>query len=330
MNISHKSIREEAAKWFLRLQNAEPDHPDRSKFEAWLMQSTSHQDAYLSVTEAWQDFDSPKKLESLSQAMQRRKLDEDIKRRGRTATFAKVASIVALGFCSLFAYQTWENWYQAPVSQVAQTSQVGHIVGQYLADGTHLTLDANSNVEVIYYRNKRLIKLKQGQAVFDVVKDQDRPFIVESANARITVKGTKFLVNMVDQKTYVAVDHGKVQIQALDSTGNVTEQTIMLTNGQVAEIKRAKPMRKLNRDAISMFAFTQGSLVFEDASLNEVAETISRYRANPLVANANKPIGITAVLKIKEVESFIHSLPAVAGVTVNHLPSKTELNASKP
>lgn len=330
MNILHKSIREEAAKWFLRLQNAEPDHPDRSKFEAWLMQSTMHQDAYQSVSEAWQDFDSPKKLESLSQAMQRRKLDEEIKRRGRATTFAKVASIAALGFCSLFAYQTWDNWYQAPVSQVAQTSQVGHIVGQYLADGTHLTLDAHSNVEVIYYRNKRLIKLKQGQAVFDVVKDQDRPFVVESANARITVKGTKFLVNMVDQKTYVAVDHGKVQVQALDNAGNTTEQTIMLTNGQVAEIKRAKPMRKLNRDAISMFAFTQGSLVFEDASLNEVAETISRYRATPLVANVNHPIGITAVLKIKEVESFIHSLPTVAGVTVNHLPSKTELNASKP
>lgn len=330
MNILQKSIREEAAKWFLRLQNAEPDHPDRGKFEAWLMQSTTHQDAYQSVTEAWQDFDSPKKLESLSQAMQRRKLDEDIKRRSRTATFAKVASIVALGFCSLFAYETWDNWYQAPVSQVAQSSQVGHIVGRYLADGTHLTLDAHSNVEVIYYRNKRLIKLKQGQAVFDVVKDQDRPFVVESANARITVKGTKFLVNMVDQKTYVAVDHGKVQVQALDNAGNATEQTIMLTNGQVAEIKRAKPMRKLNRDAISMFAFTQGSLVFEDASLNEVAETISRYRATPLVADVNHSIGITAVLKIKEVESFIHSLPAVAGVMVNHMPSKTELKASKP
>jgi len=294
------------------------------------MQSTTHQDAYQSVSEAWQDFDSPKRMESLSQAMQRKKLDEDIKRRSSATTFAKVASIVALGFCSLFAYQTWDHWYQAPVSQVAQSSQVGHIVGQYLTDGTHLTLDAHSDVEVIYYRNKRLIKLKQGQAVFDVVKDLDRPFVVESADARITVKGTKFLVNMVDQKTYIAVDHGRVQVQALDSDGNVSEQAILLTNGQVAEVKRRKPMRRLSRDAMSMFAFTQGSLVFEDASLNEVAETISRYRGTPLVSNTNNPMGITAVFKIKEVESFIHSLPAVAGVTVKHLPTKTELNANKP
>lgn len=294
------------------------------------MQSTIHQDAYQSVSEAWQDFDSPKKMESLSQAMQRRKLDEDIKRRSSATTFAKVASTVALGFCSLFAYQTWDHWYQAPVSQVAQSSQVGHIVGQYLTDGTHLTLDAHSDVEVIYYRNKRLIKLKQGQAVFDVVKDQDRPFVVESVDARITVKGTKFLVNMVDQKTYIAVDHGRVQVQARDSDGHVYEQAILLTNGQVAEVKRTKPIRRLSRDAVSMFAFTQGSLVFEDASLNEVAETISRYRRTPLVSNTNNPMGITAVLKIKEVESFIHSLPTVAGVTVNYLPTKTELNPSKP
>lgn len=330
MNIPHKSIREDAAKWFLRLQHAEPDHPDRSKFEAWLMQSTTHQDAYQSVAEAWQDFDSPKKMESLSQAMQRKKLDEEIKRRGRATAFAKVATIVVLGFCTLFAYQAWDNWYQAPVSQIAQSSQVGHIVGQYLADGTHLTLDAHSDVEVIYYRNKRLIKLKQGQAVFDVVKDQDRPFVVESANARITVKGTKFLVNMVDQKTYIAVDHGKVLVEELDSTGHVSEQAIVLTNGQVAEVKRAKPIRRLNRDANNMFAFTQGSLVFEDASFNEVTETISRYRATPVVSNVNNPMGITAVLNIKDIESFIHSLPKVAGVIVKHSPTKTELNPASP
>jgi transmembrane sensor len=326
MNFPHKSIREEAAKWFLRLHHADSDHPDRSKFESWLMQSASHQEAYKSVSQAWQDFDSPKKMDTLAQAMQLKKLDDDIKRRSKTKSFAKVASIVALSFCALFGYQLWENWQQQPLTQVAQSSQVGHIASHYLSDGTHLTLDAHSNIEVIYYRNKRLIKLKQGQAVFNVVKDQDRPFVVESANARITVMGTRFLVNMVDQKTYVAVDHGKVQVQQLDSAGKVADNAIVLTNGQVAEFKRAESAHRLDRNAYNMFAFTKGELVFEDATLNEVAETISRYRSTPVVSNMHQPIGITAVLKIKEIESFIKSLPEVASVTVKHSATKTELN----
>lgn len=323
MNILHKSIREEAAKWFLRLKNADMDHPDRTKFEAWVMQSTAHQDAYQSVSQAWQDFDSPEQMEHLADAMQRKKLDDDIKRRSKVASFAKMAAVVVLSFCILFGYQSWQ---QQPLMHSVQSSQVGHVVGQYLSDGTQLTLDARSDVEITYYRNKRLVKLKQGQAVFDVVKDQDRPFVVESTNARITVRGTRFLVNMVDQKTYIAVDHGKVQVQALNHNGHQAENIILLSNGQVAEVKSGQSPAKLNRNASNMFAFTQGQLVFEDATLNEVAETISRYRPIPLVSNISRLVGITAVVNIKEIESFVQSLPHVADATIKHSATKTELN----
>ncbi|WP_047534439.1 FecR family protein [Methylotenera sp. N17] len=328
MNTLHKSVREEAAKWFLRLQHADLDHPDRSKFESWLMQSAAHQDAYRAIVQAWQDFDSHKQIEVLAEAMQRKKLDEDIKRRSKVASLAKFASIVVLGFCAVFAYQTWQDWQQQPLTHIAQSSQVGHIVSQYLSDGTQLTLDARSDVEVIYYRHKRVVKLKQGQAVFDVVKDQSRPFVVESANARITVKGTRFLVNRLKEKTYVAVDHGKVQVEALTSDGKPSTSIIVLTNGQVAEITTAQSLHKLDRNALSMFEFTQGRIIFEDADLNEVAETVSRYRAIPLVSHVNQSVGITAVVKIKEMEAFIQSLPQVADVTVKHSASKTEINRS--
>lgn len=325
MNTLHKHTREEAAKWFLRLQHAEPDHPDRSKFESWLMQSVSHQDAYQAIAKAWQDFDSHKQVEALAEAMQRKKLDEDIQRRNKNASLAKLASVLLMGFCAIFVYLAWQDWQQQPLTRMAQSSQVGHIVSQYLSDGTQLTLDAHSDVEVIYYRHQRLVKLKQGQAVFDVVKDQDRPFVVESANARITVKGTRFLVNKLSHKTYVAVDHGKVQVEGLDSTGNPAS-TILLTNGQVAEIAIAQPPRKLERNALSMFEFTQGRVMFEDASLGEVAETVSRYRAIPLVSHVNTSTGITAVIKIKEMEAFIHTLPQVADISLKHSTTQTDIH----
>lgn len=324
MNTLHKHVREEAAKWFLKLQHAEPDHPDRSQFEYWLMQSAMHQEAYQAISQTWQDFDSPKKVEVLADAMQRKKLDDDIKRRSKVASLAKFASILVLGFCAVFAYQAWQ---QQPLMHVAQSSQVGHIVSQYLPDGTQLTLDARSKVEVTYYRDKRLVKLKQGQAVFEVVKDQARPFVVESANARVTVKGTRFLVNQLNHKTYVAVDHGKVLVESLDSQGNTAAGKVVLTNGQVAEIGSTPLPRQLNRNALNMFEFMQGRVIFEDANLNEVAETVSRYRSTPLTSNVQRYVGITAVIQTKEMEKFIQSLPQVADVTLKHTPARTEINA---
>lgn len=323
MSILTKSIRSEAARWFLRLKDAESDHPDRGMFEAWLMQSPSHREAYQSIAQAWDDFDSPQDMSALADVMMRKKLDEEVQRKRQASTLAKVASIATLAIGVLFGYQSWQS---QPLTQIAQTTQIGHIVEQVLDDGSQLTLDANSDIEVTYYRNKRLVNLKRGQAVFTVTKDIDRPFVVNSEDAVVTVKGTRFLVNRVDHKTVVAVEHGKVQVQALDGAGNLSDHLQMLGAGDVAEVKLAK-VQKINRNAKDSFAFIQGKLMFDGANLNEVAETISRYRQLPVVDNTHSKASITAVVQVKDIEHFIQTLPQVADIQLDYLPNKTELNS---
>jgi transmembrane sensor len=323
MNAISKSIRSEAAKWFLRLKDAEPDHPDRGMFESWLMQSALHRDAYQAIAQTWEDFDSPRDMRALADGMMRKKLDEDAQRKRQTSTLAKVASFAVLAIGVIFSYQFWQT---QPLTQMAQTSQVGSIVYQTLDDGSQLTLGADSDVEIIYYRNKRLVNLKHGQAVFEVVKDASRPFVVASEDAVVTVKGTRFLVNRVDHKTVVAVDHGKVQVQALDADGNVTDGQQMLGAGEVAEVKLTG-VQKVNRNAMDAFAFLQGKLMFDGASLNEVAETISRYRQTPLVDNSQSQASITAVVQIKDMEHFIQSLPQVAEIKMDYSTNKTILES---
>lgn len=92
LNKQHK-IRKEAAKWFARMQHAEADHPERSKFEAWLMQSDVHADEYLAISAAWDDFDSTSKANALAQAMLRKK-DSAQANRWRSPPLAYLAFLV--------------------------------------------------------------------------------------------------------------------------------------------------------------------------------------------------------------------------------------------
>jgi transmembrane sensor len=319
-------IHEQAAKWFMRMRDAAPDAPDRSIFERWLLQNQAHANAYAAVAQTWDDFDSPKQLESLADAMLRKKLAQDAKRKKISAHLAKAAAVTMFGFIALFGYHSWQA---QPVMQMAQNSAVGQIISQELSDGSKLTLDANSQVEVTYYRDKRLVKLMRGQAVFEVTKDAARPFVVDSETALITVLGTRFLVNRIDNRVRVAVDHGRVQVQAVDAKGNAIHPPIIITNGQMAEVTASLQANRIAHPAADAFAFTQGKLVFEEATLSEVAETLSRYRVKPVVADAaSQPRDlqrITAVLKITEGEQFIHALPKIAAVKVLDTQKQTQL-----
>lgn len=323
-------IRLEAAKWFTRMQYAEVDHPERSTFEAWLMQSPVHADEYLAISEAWDDFNSTSKINALAQAMLRKKdiAQANRKKLGQMAT--KSLAIVAVGLFTFFGYQAWQS--QA-VMNLASNTPIGQINQQALEDGSKLTLNANTDVEITYYRNKRLVKLKRGEAVFDVVKDANRPFIVESQFARVTVLGTRFVVNQIDNRVIVSVDHGKVKVENINAE-KIKNLPILITNGQVAEVQSNIAPKKLNRHSADAFAFLDGKLIFNDASLNEIAESLSRYRKKPIVAvqqsessSAAQP-HITAVLNIKEMENFLTLLPKIAEVNVNNTAEKTELSSS--
>ncbi len=323
----HHQIRKEAAKWFARMQYAEADHPERSTFEAWLMQSNLHADEYLAISAAWDDFDSTSKINALAQAMLRKKDSAASNRKKIMQIASKSLVLTAIGLFSLFGYQAWQS---QPVVNMASNTTIGKISQQALDDGSKLILNANSEVEVIYYRNKRLVKLKRGEAVFDVVKDVNRPFIVESQFARVTVLGTRFVVNQIDGRVIVSVDHGQVKVESLYAKNSIP---ILITNGQVAEIKPNAQPTRLKRDAADAFAFLDGKLIFNEASLNEIAESLSRYRKKPVIATIKSAAQqsstqphITAVLNIAEMERFLTLMPQIAQVNVKDTSDRTEIS----
>ncbi|MDP8568678.1 FecR family protein [Methylophilus aquaticus] len=314
-------ISETAARWFIRMQEAPVDAPERSQFEAWLMQSPLHQQEYLSISEAWRGLDSLDELQTLATA---RKADRFFKQSERkkarqklAGTVASVVAAICIGWASYHQYQAWQA---TPTMQLVAHTSTAQLTTQTLDDGSRVTLNANSRIEIKYYRNQRHIDLLQGEAVFEVQPDRSRPFVVETQRLKVTVLGTRFAVNKLKQLERVSVDHGKVQV--LNKQG---QQALILQNNQVAEINQHGLQTRPQVNAQDYFRFMTGTLVFNQASLSEIAETVSRYQQKPITNDDRSEEKISAVVAIKDSNSFIATLPRIANVRVHRSPEGIQL-----
>lgn len=68
-----RTLKEEAARWFAKMQHAGADDPVRSRFEAWLAQNPAHARAYAAFDELWSRFDSGAGLEALAAVLEQKR-----------------------------------------------------------------------------------------------------------------------------------------------------------------------------------------------------------------------------------------------------------------
>ena len=306
-------VRREAALWFGRMRNAEPDDPQRGCFEAWLMASPEHAAEYAAFDDLWVDLESTPRMQAIANAMSHRQ--QSGQRRMRAIALALIAVFVG----TFGGRQAWLHWPQYELEIAA-----GPIRQVSLPDGSEIVIDAASKATVRYTRSGRYVDIVQGDAIFDVAHDAQRPFRVEGGSAHVTVLGTRFAVTRLDESTRVSVERGRVSVES-----DATAPGLLLTAGQVAEVpSRSESVPRLsNKRAEDAFAFEHGSLVFDEATLAEVAQSLSRHRSEPVrVASALKSEPkLTAVVQLKDIDSFLRVLPSIAPVVLQQHDGETWL-----
>jgi transmembrane sensor len=72
----------------------------------------------------------------------------------------------------------WQQWRTQPTFDQTYTAQRGQRLDIALPDGSQITLDTDTRVEVALYRDHRQVRLSSGRAMFNVARDTDRPFTV--------------------------------------------------------------------------------------------------------------------------------------------------------
>lgn len=86
-----------------------------------------------------------------------------------------------------------------------------------LDDGSVITLNTSTRLQVRYTKGRRQIHLTEGEALFDVAKDHRRPFVVTARNADVQAVGTSFTVsNVSNAPVEVLVREGIVDVARAD------------------------------------------------------------------------------------------------------------------
>lgn len=293
------SIREQAAGWFTRLMHLPDDHPDRQRFQQWLAADPRHAAEYQAFCELWGDFSSTASTRALATAMERRL--------GRRA-FARNGALGLLGVLAVGLGWRWSGGHGA--FERSYVTAIGERRRERLPDGSELYLDADTRLQVRFDQGQRQVWLLQGQASFDVAHD-GRGFQVDAGLARVSVLGTRFVVARGESELRVSVERGSVRVDN-------DQGSLLLGAGQVAGNRRDQPPALLPISAGNAFAFEQGRLVLEQAGLEEIASSLSRYRRQAVRVRPGKGRpAINAVVQLDDIEGFLLALPSIAPIEVS-------------
>ncbi|MFN3436378.1 MAG: sigma-70 family RNA polymerase sigma factor [Acidovorax sp.] len=256
------------------------------------------------------------------------------RRTGRRRSLAALLGVAGVGVAGGLGAWRWWRLAVADWQQVASTGH-GKTLRQPLPDGSHVTLDAQSRVHMAYYAGQRRVTLLAGAAFFDVVRDVDRPFVVDvpadaNGNAvRVTVLGTRFAVERGagGLDVQVQVEEGRVRVQSLGRDGQMTA-TRELVDGQTLHVVSGEPLPPSRAPIHEAAAWRHGVVAFADTPLADAVERLRRYLPRAVSVDADAAaLRLSGQVRIAQAEDFVRALPAVVPVQVRLVAGQWQVQA---
>lgn len=149
----------------------------------------------------------------------------------------------------------------------------GQRVEVTLADGTHIWLNARSEFSypVSFNGDKREVYLK-GEAFFEVAKNKDRKFIVNTGRCEVEVLGTQFNVEAYDENEFsTALIRGSVKVtdksQPNESVVLEPNNAVSLYNGKLT----VTPITDFNP-----YSWKEGLITFKDINFKDLMKKLEK------------------------------------------------------
>lgn len=297
-----------AAHWLSVLSDENCTEAERKQFFAWLRASGQHVDEFL-------------RLSRLTGRMNQRALwpGADVAELIAAAKASGEGNVTALEFQSHEVVARPERkimqWPLAAaiacvvvlvglIAGRAQLEQwlapeyvtaVGEQRSITLADGSVVELNSRSRLRAHFKADLRAIELLDGEAIFRVSKDPNRPFRVRTGATDIVAVGTAFNVKASDSRTVVTVLEGRVRVNQRDTAGRsaaATDKAISefeLAVGDQLIVAKAQPAIRVSlRDTEKVTSWTERRLIFEDTPLSSAVAEFARY--SPRAIRIDDPV----------------------------------------
>ncbi len=251
------SLSEQAAAWFLRMQEGDCSDAERQEFETWLAADTARRNEYQQYAQLWYNLDHVGGVAISSRG-----------RKVRTG-IALAVLVVMLGTVQ------WATSREETITTALGQRQ--HIV---LADGTAVDMNTATVLRVAMSGYTRKVTLEHGEALFNVAHSALRPFEVHAGNGSLRDIGTSFNVARENEKTTVAVLEGEVQVK-LDNPSSAVAVT--LHGGEQLAYTAHDRSAISAVDAKAATAWREGRMIFHETPLAEVVNQINRYHTRQIV-----------------------------------------------
>lgn len=163
--------------------------------------------------------------------------------------------------------------------ETVHETQIGEQREMTLADASSISMNTDTRLAVAYSEDQRIVRLAEGEALFNIQRDPERPFFVETGNTTVRVLGTIFSVRHIPGKPVeVIVYEGRVHVERNQFFGNLSKELeaneraiIGLDTPLIAQEQLPGSKTKMS------VAWLDGMIAFEDVSLADAATEFARY-----------------------------------------------------
>lgn len=218
-------------------------------------------------------------------------------------------------------------------------TRIGEQRDVILEDGSRITMNTDTAVEVRYASGRRLILLQRGEALFAVKGAAARPFEVSAGGVVTRALGTEFNVDLRRAKVTVSVLEGTVRVTpsgastgaSLDSSqesGSAEPPAVELSRGQALEFRPGlRRMFPESADLRRIDAWRTRRLEFNETPLAEAVEEFNRYSSTRVTIGATEMLSIRVggVFRIGDADSFLYSLHEALGLEVHRTANEAVL-----
>lgn len=202
-------LSEQTIDWMVKLRAGTPDTALQERFNLWLAKDPAH-------AQAWEQLNrrlggSFKTLRALDQRIPGQA--DEARQLLLQPTASRRDALRALTGLGLLGGGLWLGASTPLGDSLLADLSTGRGQRQdfNLADGSRLSLNANSAVDLHFTDRQRLLILRRGELVINVAPDPERPLCVRTAEGEVRSPAARFLVARQEQASRVVVLQQSVQ-----------------------------------------------------------------------------------------------------------------------
>lgn len=297
------ALAEQAADWLVRLGS--DDGAERAEaqagFDAWKNADPRHEEAAAEIEFLLSHLQAVRGPKARPARVALNAAFSQSRRRNRAAAVTLALAVLIAGPAALTLDSHTPRYFTADMR-----TATGAWKSYTLQDGSVITLDSGSAVNLHFDQQRRAVELVQGAINVTVAKDASRPFVVTTPQGEMRALGTRFMVDREEDATILSMLESKVAARAV-----ADPREVVVHAGERVRItaNAVDALQAINAGAVD-YAWQQHKLAVEDRPLSEVLAQLNRYRTGRITFNAAQLEGIrvSAVLPLDDTDRALQLL----------------------